>query len=89
MTKEQRNEVYIVSILETEDGIPFSDIYAFGTMEKAKAFFNGEVEQYKSEYETDKYGAIEDETETLFSWTKEIGFACDALEITINKQIVR
>lgn len=89
MAKEQRKEVYIVNVLETEDGIPFSDIYAFGTMEEAKAFFNGQVEQYKSEYEMDKYGAIEDEAETLFSWTKEIGFACDALEITIYKRLIR
>lgn len=33
----------------------------------------------------ENYGVIEDETNNLFSWTAEIGFYDDALEITIDE----
>lgn len=77
--------IYAVQTIETNDTIPTVKIEAFATKEKAEECFNEKVEWYKQINDMDNYGTIEDETSDLFSWTAEIGFAENAVEITINE----
>lgn len=57
----------------------------FRREKKRKHFFNAKVAWYKYANDMKNYGIIEDETNDLFSWTAEIGFYDDALEITIDE----
>lgn len=82
-------KVYAVQTIETNDTIPTVKVEVFSTREKAKEYFDEQVQWYKDQNDMDNYGVIEDETDDLFSWTAEIGFYDDALEITINELEVK
>lgn len=82
---ENKQRVYVVKVIEMNDGIPTVHVEVFSTREKAEAFFNAKVAWYKYANDMKNYGIIEDETNDLFSWTAEIGFYDDALEITIDE----
>lgn len=82
---ESKQKVYVVKVVEMNDGIPTVHVDIFSTKERAEAFFNAKVAWYKNATDMEKYGSIEDETNDLFSWTAEIGFCDDALDITIDE----
>lgn len=82
---ENEQKVYVVKVIEMNDGLPTVHVEVFSTKEKAEAFFNAKVALYKEFNDMENYGVIEDETNNLFSWTAEIGFYDDALEITIDE----
>ena len=86
---ETTMKVYAVQTIETDAYIPTVKVEVFSTREKAKEYFGEQVQLYKDILDTDNYGVIEDETDDLFSWTAEIGFNEDALEITINELEVK
>lgn len=81
--------VYIVKRFETEDTIPTVHIEAFETEAAAKKYFGETVAEVKAAYGMDDYGTIEDETDDLFSWTANIGFTDDTIELTIEKVELR
>lgn len=82
-------KVYTVQTIETNDTIPTVKVEVFSTREKAKEYFDEQVQWYKDQNDMENYGVIEDETDDSFSWTAEIGFNEDALEITINELEVK
>lgn len=86
---ENEQRVYVVKVIEMNDGIPTVHVEVFSTREKAEAFFNAKVAWYKYANDMENYGVIEDETDDSFSWTAEIGFNDDALDITINELEVK
>lgn len=82
---ENKQRVYVVKTIEINDGIPTVHVEVFSTKESAKAYFDTKVEWYKNANDMENYGVIEDETNDLFSWTAEIGFCDNAVEITIGE----
>ena len=78
-------KVYVVKVIEMDGGIPMVHVEVFSTKESAKAFFDTRVVDYKMIFNMEKYGSIEDETDDLFSWTAEIGFCDNTVEITIDE----
>lgn len=82
-------KVYAVKTIETDDCVITVKVEVFSTREKAKEYFDEQVQLYKDILDTDNYGEIEDETDELFSWTAEIGFSDDALDITIKELEVK
>lgn len=81
---ESKQRVYVVKVVEMNDGIPTVHVEVFSTKERAKAFFNAKVAWYKYENDMENYGSIEDDTDDLFSWTAENGFYYDnAVDVTI------
>lgn len=82
---ENEQKVYMVKVVEMDGGIPMVHVEVFSTKEKAKAFFDRRVSDYKFIFNMEKYGSIEDETDDLFSWTAEIGFCDNTVEITIDE----
>ena len=82
---ESKQKVYVVKVIEMDGGIPMVHVEVFLTKESAKAFFDTRVVDYKMIFNMEKYGSIEDETDDLFSWTAEIGFCDDTVEITIDE----
>lgn len=82
---ENKQRVYAVKVIEMNDGMPTVHVEVFSTKESAKSDFDTKVEWYKNANDMENYGVIEDETNDLFSWTAEIGFYEDALEITIDE----
>lgn len=82
---ESKQKVYVVKVIEMNDGIPTVHIEVFSTRKNAKSYFDTKVEWYKYANDMENYGIIEDETDDLFSWTAEIGFCDDALDITIDE----
>ena len=81
--------VYLVKRIETEDTIPTVHVEVFETETAAKKFFNETVEEVKTAYGMDNYGFIEDETDNLLSWTANVGFTDDVIELTIEKVELR
>lgn len=84
MNKNEQ-KVYVAKVIEMNDGLLTVHVEVFSTKEKAEAFFNAKVALYKELNDMENYGVIEDETNNLFSWTAEIGFYDDALDITIDE----
>lgn len=81
--------VYIVKRFETEDTIPTVHVEVFETETAAKKYFDETVAEVKADYGMDDYGTIEDETDDLFSWTANVGFTDDTIELTIEKVELR
>ena len=86
---ENKQRVYVAKVIEMNDGIPTVHVEVFSTRERAEAFFNEKVAWYKYANDMENYGVIENETDDSFSWTAEIGFNDDALDITINELEVK
>lgn len=82
-------KVYTVQTIETDAYVPIMKVEVFSTREKAKEYFDKQVQWYKDRLDTDNYGVVEDETDDSFSWTDEIGFNENALEIIINELEVK
>ena len=82
-------KVYAVQTIDTDDCVTTVKTEVFSTREKAKEYFDEQVQLYKDMLDTDNYGEIEDETDDSFSWTAEIGFSDDALEIDIKELEVK
>lgn len=82
---ENEQKVYMVKVVEMDGGIPMVHVEVFSTKEKARAFFDRRVVDYKFIFNMEKYGSIEDETDDWFSWTAEPGFCDNTVEITINE----
>lgn len=82
---ENEQKVYMVKVVEIDCGILMVHAEVFSTKEKAKAFFDRRVADYKFIFSMEKYGVIEVETDDLFSWTDEPGFCDTTVEVTIDE----
>ena len=82
-------KVYAVQTLETDAYIPTIKVEIFSTREKAKEYFDEQVQRYKNILDTDNYGVIEFDDDGSFSWTDEIGFNENTVDITIKELEVK
>lgn len=78
-------KVYAVHTLETDAYIPTVKVDVFSTREKAKEYFDERVQWYKDILDTDNNGVTEFDDDCWFSWTDEIGFNENTVDITIRE----
>lgn len=82
------NYVYVVVETEVIDYVLHYNVWVFGTIDKAKSFFDTRTAELNREYAFYDEGCVLDDGDTLFSWTKNIGFDDNVYEISIEKKEV-
>lgn len=82
------NYVYVVVETEVIDYGLHYNVWVYETLDKAKSFLGTRTAELNREYAFYDEGSVVDDCDTLFSWTKNIGFEDNVYEISIEKKEV-